>query len=474
MKSAREIFNTPQFFTPAINVGGLFDLQNCRIQDGSRGERIVNGGLTYMTGIAGRQNSYKSTIARFFALTAFSRMIPECRYTFYDTEGHAEIERDMQIAKHIEGIDDFDFYNDPRYLFTKMTAEPGEKFYSKLIDMLKDKTTKENVKEHTFTCPMLNPAKSTPENYKMLAPDIIVMDTASRFSTTANSDLVAKNEIGDGKLNAGNFRSGNDRNWLFSTINTYLLKDGGYLVSPAHVGQEFQIDQYAPSSKQLRDLKNGYKLKGVPESYTTLTTDLWYVLNSKPLINDTTKAPQYPRDSDENELKDSPDLFELVIVNLRGKNGMSGFPFKILASQEQGVLPNLSEYHFLRGDNGYGMNGSINGHHSLVLCPDIKLQRTTARGKIDESYALRRALQITSEIRQIDKYWLEYNRDIWCPPDVLFEDLKKMGYDWDELLGNTRGWWCPLELEKYHPTHYLSFEDLFRIRKGLYKPYWMQ
>lgn len=472
MKSPKDYFSTPEHFLPAINVGGLFDLQNCHVIDGSRGERIFNGGLTFSTGVAGRQNSYKSTLARYFAHTAMTRYMPEFRYTFYDTEGHATIERDINLAKHIDGLQDFDFYNDDRYLFTKLAFEPGEKFYSKLIAMLRDKTSKENIAAHTLTCPMVDP--KTGENYKIIAPDFVIIDTATRFTTSASDEIITKNEIGDSSLNAGNFRSGNDRNWLFQTVNNYLLRHGAYLITPAHVGQEFKLDARAVSVKQLRDLKSGFKLKGVPESYTSLTTDLWYVDRAVASMNKTTNAPQYPRNATENQMENSKDLYELTILNLRGKNGMSGFPIKILVSQEEGILPSLSEYNFLKEDNGWGMNGAVNGHHNLILCPDIKLQRTTVRSKIDESYVLRRALQITSELRQIDRYWILYDRDLWCPPDVLFEDLKKLGYDWDELLGNTRGFWCPLELEKFHPTHFLSTEDLLRMRKGLYKPYWMQ
>ena len=45
-----------------------------------------------------------------------------------------------------------------------------------------------------------------------------------------------------------------------------------------------------------------------------------------------------------------------------------------------------------------------------------------------------------------------------------------MGYDWDVLL-NTRGYWT---LNQYsHPVPYLSTVDLLKMRKGLYKPYWM-
>jgi hypothetical protein len=472
MKSPREYFSSTLYYNPAINICSLLDFQNARIMRGSRGEHIVNGGLSFQIGIAGRQNSYKSTLARFLGLTAFSRFHTEARYTFYDTEGHASIERDMELAKSIPGLEYFDFYSDPKYAFVSSAYEPGEKFYASLREMLREKSNKENLKENVLTCPIIDPAKD--KSFNILRPDFIIMDTASRFCTSANEEMIDKKELGAKELNMVDMNAGRVRNNLFGSVNGLLIRNGGYLISPAHIGKAFQMDMYAPDPKQLKDIKNGFQLKGVPESFTSLTTDIWYVLNAAPLTNSSTKSPQYPRDANENQLSESKDLYELTIVNLRGKNGMSGSPFKLVVSQTEGVLPDLSCYHFLKEENGWGMDGSINGYHSLDLFPDTKLSRTTVRSKIDESYALKRALQITCESRLIDKFWIEYDRDLWCPPKVLFEDIKKLGYDWDELLNTTRGWWMPLELEKNEPLKYLSTEDLFRMRKGLYKPYWMQ
>jgi hypothetical protein len=48
--------------------------------------------------------------------------------------------------------------------------------------------------------------------------------------------------------------------------------------------------------------------------------------------------------------------------------------------------------------------------------------------------------------------------------------VKEKGYDWDEILGNTRGWWTLNNDE--HPIPYLSTLDLMRMRLDKYKPYW--
>ena len=57
------------------------------------------------------------------------------------------------------------------------------------------------------------------------------------------------------------------------------------------------------------------------------------------------------------------------------------------------------------------------------------------------------------------------------PPEI-FEKLKEQGYDWDELLGETRGHWQFKEIKE--EKHYLSSYDLIRMAMGKYKPYWKQ
>ena len=58
-----------------------------------------------------------------------------------------------------------------------------------------------------------------------------------------------------------------------------------------------------------------------------------------------------------------------------------------------------------------------------------------------------------------------------CSPKELYEDIKKLGYDWNVLL-NTRGYWT---IDQYtNPVPYLSTVDLLRMRKGLYEPYWLK
>jgi hypothetical protein len=137
-------------------------------------------------------------------------------------------------------------------------------------------------------------------------------------------------------------------------------------------------------------------------------------------------------------------------------------------SQSEGLLPTLSEFHFLKEEN-YGLFGN-NINYALHLRPDVKISRTTVRQKIDEDYRLRRAIEITAQMRQMENLWRGIDPELHCDPETLYKDIEALGYDWDKLL-DTRGYWVFEEDEKGEKP-YLSTMDLLLCRKGEYHPYW--
>jgi len=60
---------------------------------------------------------------------------------------------------------------------------------------------------------------------------------------------------------------------------------------------------------------------------------------------------------------------------------------------------------------------------------------------------------------------------LMCTPKELYEDIKKLGYDWDMILSETRGWNTIDEYNKKYPK-FLSTLDLLKNRIGKYTPYW--
>ena len=163
------------------------------------------------------------------------------------------------------------------------------------------------------------------------------------------------------------------------------------------------------------------------------------------------------------------DLNVVTIKLLRNKWGRSGLQMQLIVSQEQGVLSHLTEFHYLKTNKQYGMEGNLQ-NYTLVFCPEIKLSRTAVRSKIDKHPTLRRGLTIASELLQLNQLFTDTD-GVFCTPKELYDDLKALGYDWEVLL-RTRGWWT--FSNDSHPIPFLTTMDLLRMRKKLYVPFWMK
>jgi hypothetical protein len=201
----------------------------------------------------------------------------------------------------------------------------------------------------------------------------------------------------------------------------------------------------------------------------------WHASNSTPMINQTTKSSEYPRSANDNVSKDT-DLNEVTLIQLRGKSGPSGFSLPIVVSQYEGVLPSLTEFNYIKNykDKNYdrfGISGTLQNYH-LDLLPDVKLSRTTVRGKIDSDPKLRRALNITSELCQMHQFYRHMD-GLLCSAKELYDGLIALGYDWDVLL-NTRGWWTVNDhLNKIPFLSTLDLINMYRQGDDNYFPYWM-
>ena len=235
----------------------------------------------------------------------------------------------------------------------------------------------------------------------------------------------------------------------------------------AHLGKEINMatGPFAPQPKKsLSYLKQGDKIKGVSDKINFLSTHLWSAYGARPLINQGTKEPEYPI----NKSDINTDLNIVNLQQLRSKSGPSGFIIELIVSQREGVLPSLTEFHYLK-NNKYGIDGNPRSY-SMFLRPDVKLSRTTVRNKIDGDPKLRRAINITAELLQMTKFMPQYEK-LYCTPEELYKDIKELGYDWDVLL-DTRGWWAVKQYDtKLQP--FMSTLDLLLLRAGK-ELYWLK
>lgn len=454
-----------------FNIGACLDIPTGTYIKGARGEHILNGGLGALTGVVGIGNNFKSTLMHYMMLTAMSRFAYSIART-YDTEIniHEWHLKNYKVYKtQFNGADILDSTvpsAKARWTITDKTLYTGDEFFDKYKDFLQNKRKEE--RKYTATTPFLD--RDGKSNMKMTYPTFTEIDSMSEFVTKDVIAMQDDNSLGESGGNTVSMRQGLQKNRFLMEIPGLANGAYDYVLLSAHMGDEFNMDPRNPKPRKLQHLPMNLKIKGVPEKFTFVMNNCWHAYNAAPLKNDSTKAPEYPRNSDD-DLKGDTDLCVVMVKQLRSKSGVSGTVIPVVVSQEEGVLESLTEFHHIKENGRFGIEGTLQNYY-LVLCPEIKLSRTTVRGKIDKHPELRRALTITSELCQIHDLWHHLREELYCTPKQLYEDLIKIGYDW-KLLLNTRGWWTTVEDETTRDLPpFLSTMDLMLMRVGRYVPYW--
>lgn len=450
-----------------INVGALMDIPTGTFVDGVHGEAILNGGVGFQTAVVGIGNNFKSTVLHHMMLTAFVR-IPNSTASTYDTEINIHewhLQHFVNNAFAYHDLPSENVFDTGRWVVTDKTVYYGDEFFDSAKEFMEGK--RKNKAKITVKTPFLNRDRTGP--LEILYPTFGEVDSFSEFSTQDVVRMQDENSLGEAGGNTISMRQGLQK-------NRFLMESPGltggsfhYMFFTAHIGSEFSMDPRNPPPKKLAYMTQGAKIKGAPEKFTFVMNTCWHAYNASKLQNDADKTPLYPRDSDD-KLKGDTDLSIVTLRLLRNKSGPSGMAVELVVSQQDGVLPSLTEFHYLKTHGRFGLEGN-DQNYVLSLCPDIKLSRSTIRGKIDRHPELRRALNICAEMCQIQELWHGLKQELLCTPKQLYDDLIKLGYDWNVLL-STRGWWT-IEDTEWAKIPFLSTMDLMRMRIGAYIPYWM-
>ena len=471
-----------------INVHTMIDYLTANFITGAKGEVIVNGGLQLITGVFGPPNSYKTVFSIELQLSAMntiamthSRKLSPDNYVGggdHDTEGNVEPTRIENFSRKYEHLDDLIDEDIGMYEVSDLASYTGDEYFNML------KTHTENVIKYgkyiEFTA-FLDKDKKPIKDY---IPYIGLLDSMSKLTSTTSIEGMTKTKVMDGGTNMYAVRDGK---FKFMFINDFVrrgTRSNTRLMLTGHSGEKMNLDtspmaKYNVDTTRLQYLNNNLYLKGVPKDVEALTSIIYYIQRSKSLIHKETKDVFYPLG--DGLSVDPTDLNLINVLPLRNKHGLSGPVLDFIVSQKDGVLWDLTSFHFIRTykdkkeykDLMFGLDGSRMNYSSVFL-PEVKLSRTTVRGKLDGSYKLRRAIEITSELLLIKLFHPIYLKlDLWCCPKTLYEDIKELGYDWDELLETTQREVPPDAYSKEVKPH-INAIDLLKIRKGLYKPYWMK
>lgn len=449
---------------PQFNIGFPYDIMTGRYYTGKHGEQILSGGLNYLTGFGGRGNLFKTTVAHHANLTMLNNYLSS-QSMFYETEISGARARVNELAVGKENIGGTDLFESGRMYMTDASEYSGTEWFNQMKGVANQRAKD---KKDWMDTPFVDKEGNAIGAY---VPWSVLVDSLSKFRADVVNNLVEKGGVGDSERNVEALRDAASKTQFLNELPVLAARTGTYFILTAHVGDKLQLDPYAPQAKKLEFLKNNTTFKYVPEAFTFLMNDCWLMLSAAPLINQTTKAPEFPRSSDDG-MKGDTDLVLIRMMNLRSKSGPSGLPIEIIASQSEGVKVGLSEFHYIRTYDRFGIDGNLQNYF-LDLYPDCKLSRTTIRKKLDTDRRLQRAMSITAEICQMKNMWHDVPDGWLCTPKALYDDLKAMGYDWDVLL-DTRGYWTFKDDEANHKHPFLSTADLLNMRLGVYIPYWLK
>lgn len=452
-----------------INVGALFDIPTASFITGKYGETIINGGLPQIVGIVGRGNTFKSTIMRYLLLSAANKISKSTStaITSYDTEMNISMDRLQDMANRFDNLPEDLFYGDhPMWTITDKSMLPGNDWAVAIEKYMQSKSEDKNLIQ-TYEA-FKNPYNK--EVLKLHTPTFVELDSLTEFEAESTVDMLTK-DLDSSDVNMSAMKQGLFKTRFLSQLPRLASMSNTYIFVTAHVGEKKDMasSPYAPKpAKDLQFMKGDDKIKGTGGKFYFLTTHAWATNTPSVLKNQGTKGPEYPLTSEDST---EPDLNVITITMLRSKTGQSGISIPLVISQTEGVLPSLSEFHYIKENDRFGLEGNA-VNYSLAILPDVKLSRTTVRSKINSDPKLRRALNITAELLQLHVYHRErFEKDgLLCTPKELYDDLIKLGYDWNILL-ETRGYWL---IDQYkNEVPFLSTVDLLKMRKGLYTPYWL-
>jgi hypothetical protein len=446
----------------AYNVGALFDIPTGRYETGRYGESILNGGYTPFVGVIGKPNTFKSAIGDHFQFCLLSNFL-ESVAGIFDTEITVTKSGRAVRAERYAGLtgENNPVWND-RLSITSQEIYLLDEWYEKLKEQAENKN--KNRTKLLRVTPFLD-RQGNP--ISVMIPSSNFIDSFSKARTKGVEAMLLGNELGTSEQNTSYMKEGGAKKRFLSELPKLIATSAMPMILSAHVGKEIPMDARAIPEKKLGFMKQGDKIMEVSGDFLYLPTQVWQTLSANPLKNDSTKAPEYPNGPGD-DMKDDTDLMLINIMLLRNKTGRSGLMMQVIASQELGLMPHLTQFHYIKTCDRFGMEGN-DRNYTLSFLPDVALARTTIRPKLESNPQLRRAVEITSEMCQMFMLW-DSAKPYECTPKQLYDDLKAKGYDWDILL-NTRGWWT-FDNDQ-HEIPYLSTMDLLRMKKGEYHPYWL-
>ena len=434
---------------PYLNTRTLYDIQTGVYVPGTHGGMVLNGGLSFTNAFIGRPQMYKSTVMFSYVMRCMS-YYPRSEILTNDTEDSLKKERIVNFSPYNNNQEDL--YN--RSVIKTPVETTAEEFFECVKKIEAEKLAHRD--DYLVKSQMIDPRNSQP--LMMMLPTFICYDSWSAMISGAAQSIYDTKQLGSSDTNMVYMRDGNVKKMILSQIPTLAARAGIYFVLSAHVGEKYEMNNYAPSPKSLQYMRASDKPKGVGSDFNFLISNTVDMRAVKVLHNGE-KECQYPTENG-----GGMELNEVISVLCRCKNNMSGTQLSSVVSQSRGILGDLSNYHYLREQDFFGLIGSKINHKPAMT--DINLTRTTVRNKLQEPHVAR-AVELLAQLRYIQRNWMPSTLvDFSISPQELADKL--LGSDSPTITDilQSRGYWT---YDESNLQPYLSLFDVVAIAQGTYR-----
>jgi hypothetical protein len=426
---------------PALNTRTLIDLALGRFVPGSKGEWLLDGGIEPLFAITGRSGNFKSTTIDSL-IVLLLKIYPVIEVLKYDTEMNAfGVDRFSKLSG--------DITVEKRIIILNKADKNGEEFINLIREIAKVRIEEKSKKANLVDTPFIMDGQP----YKMLIPFIVDIDSFTLMSFPAAEDAIENNAVGSSKTNMYYMKEGNIKTHVMNEFIQLAHKASMYFIFTAQMDDDFQLDPYAPNPKQLQHMNVGDKMKRVGAQFEFLTNALVQNVGVKNLI-DSDKECQYPLSTGSSD----KELSQLTMRVLRCKKNIAGTDIPLVTSQAQGILPELSNYHYLRTSK-WGTIGSDRSPRS-AFHPDISLARKEVREKLTSNYELARGMEILAQMKFMEETWTNLPFKIHSLAEQFVEQIAKNSSIKISDILNSRGYWT---YDKKDARQYMSVLDIVHL-----------
>ena len=417
---------------PNFNTGTLLDMATGKYVQGIDGEWYLTGGLPmHITVMGGRNGHFKSTISN-ACVQRIAAIYPETDLIIEDTEDSLTKDKERAYAMAEELTPQINRNNVQWLKGVDYDLDTFDEWFNEYCHK-----KEEHISEIMVDTPFID--LRTGKQIKVMIPTVMVMDSITELVTAIEEDMVSGTKtkgIGDPKNNTVAMVDGNKKTLWMRTMRRRCQKYGIVFVGTGHYDKILEMDPYSPTPKETLVGKQSYKLKRCGSNLKFLASI--YAITNATLLVDSNKEPLY-----NDGTSASKDIFEVDVTLERCKTACVGTTTPFVASQTKGFLNAVTNYHYLRLNNYFGLNGNKQKQQPFLM-PDLTISRNTVRALSADNAQLRRALELAAQYCYIKNNWdtrnlhVDFNMDPNKLFDLLNSDKKKTLVQ--DIL-NSRGYW---------------------------------